>query len=321
MEAPAVKMFYTAVPGQVRVYIPIYQGESAQADKNSLQGFITLQFPKPKPLGTPVEVRMSIGWDGILEVAAECDGQLSQSALKPGDWSTSLRAQVDKARPFKGGSDLIAEAERILNDWQNAVSDSVEELELTSRGRLILSRLLDLQWEWLLQGPVWFLMKVNGEIEERLPYVDVLDESVGTAVRAALADYQAFKAAGAGEDRHRVEQVVRGAIRAFLKDAMGMCLYLILVFAQADSEVPAFCDLAKDRDGLRVLLGNYRDEPAGGDRGRFLKETRDYLAAVIGRQYYQRALDLLHSSDGDELLSTKPVLNPDTATRSMRGAG
>jgi molecular chaperone DnaK len=319
---PAVRTFYTSHPNQVKIYMPVYQGEETIAEQNRLQGFTIVQLPDPKPVNTPVEVRMSVNKDRVLEIEVVCDGYHTLTALRPGDWSTSLQKELERVRMLDMSLDVIKEGERVLNEWQSAPLHSEKEQQVASRGRDVLAKLRELHWEWLLSVPISFLMTLSGEEGSKLPYVEALGHSLQARVSAALERYRVSKAGMEVVDQDSVERAIWDAIDALFRDVNGECLCLVLLFGRKDSPNPDHVDLAKDRDELDVILLRYLDTKRGGKEAaaqEMLDKARDLLMAISNRVYFKRVWESWYERrEVKGLLSSTPALAPNVDTRTMK---
>ena len=322
--APITKTFLTAQPNQVKIYIPVYQGEETYTELNRLQGYVIVQLPSPKPINTPVEVRMSLNRDRLLEIEVVCEGYKEQAVLKSGDWSTSLQKEIDRARRLNQEWEVLAEGESIIKDFQKSSPNSEMEQYVAKRGRELLIKLRSFQWERLLRGPVDFLLTLSGEAEKRLPYIELLDHYLQTRVRGALEQYRVFTANQAGGDEVSVERAVWDAINALFRDPKGDALSLIHLRGDKYSPNPDQVALAKDGDELEMLLLQYQDAKKGGDEAVIregLNKAQALFASIMNREHFKRALKDWNTPKKDNqspLLKAVPKYTPDNDTWTMK---
>jgi hypothetical protein len=270
---------------------------------------------------------MSINRDRILEIEVVCDGQSEQAILKSGDWSTSLQQEIERARAVITRPEVIDEGERVLNEWQSAPLKSEKERQMESQGKEILAKLQELHQEWLLQGPIEFLMILSGEEGNRLPYLETLDHSLQARVNDSLERYRAFKVGGMGEDQFSVERAVWSAINALLHDMNGLSLFLLLLRGRKGSTDPDHIELAKNRDELNLYLRRYQDAKTAGDEATArasLDESRKLLARITNYHHFKRVLDNWNRHEAPDFrLGTRKDqgLLSDVDTRTVRNRG
>ncbi|GAA0436210.1 hypothetical protein Acor_55120 [Acrocarpospora corrugata] len=68
---PNRRDFSTAVTGQRRLEIPVYEGPHDTAQRNQLCGYVTLPLPEGLPRATPVNVSFGLSADRILTIAVK----------------------------------------------------------------------------------------------------------------------------------------------------------------------------------------------------------------------------------------------------------
>jgi molecular chaperone DnaK len=297
---PGKRPFYTSCRDQTRVYLPIYQGECPQAANNSLQGYITVQLPEPKPLHTRVDVSMSVDSNQLLQVEVVCEGFRAQSAFRAGDWSRALSVEIERARHRGLAVDVASTGESVLQEWVTTPRDSEREREVESRGRQLLANLrarmcaderayCDLLWR------------------RYSAYVEVLPASVGDAVRALLA----VSPDAVFDDWKRRDDFADSAMSM---DPRAECVMVMLLRGRASAD-PDESALAQDLRELDAIMTKYRDAVATKRvADPYASEARQHLDAVIGREYYRRIRAKLLKSrhDGGILIDEIPLVDRET---------
>jgi molecular chaperone DnaK (HSP70) len=66
---PLSREFATAVRGQRRLEIAVYEGHHDVAQRNELCGYVTLPLPEGLQRGTPINVAFGLDGDRVLTVA------------------------------------------------------------------------------------------------------------------------------------------------------------------------------------------------------------------------------------------------------------
>jgi molecular chaperone DnaK (HSP70) len=67
----AARTFYTMLPGETRIVIPVLEGETADPDLCRRVGIVVIEgLPPGRPASQPVSVTMTLTPDAILQVAA-----------------------------------------------------------------------------------------------------------------------------------------------------------------------------------------------------------------------------------------------------------
>ena len=69
--SPFSKEFYTAIGGQQRLEVPVYEGSAVMAQENDLCGIVMMRLPEGLPRGTPVNIAFGLDHDRTITVAVK----------------------------------------------------------------------------------------------------------------------------------------------------------------------------------------------------------------------------------------------------------
>ena len=115
-EEKFVTVLYTIRPDQRRAQLPVYEGEETVAKKNDYLGLVEGELPAGLPLGTNVEVEMSINQNSILVVTASLPDNPNVKIEASIKWGQKLgekeEPKKEPKKPRKG------EEEPSVPDWK-----------------------------------------------------------------------------------------------------------------------------------------------------------------------------------------------------------
>jgi molecular chaperone DnaK len=139
LPAAKVEEFYTLVPGQRRVTVEVFQGESRRASENMRVG--AFDFPlEPRPANSPIRVEFAYDLNGVVKVSVSQPGTANAKtvALSVADVgkATAAPAQAPSAVERKGRELLErlppeqrAGLERLLSQYTQAQGAERERAE------------------------------------------------------------------------------------------------------------------------------------------------------------------------------------------------
>jgi len=137
------KDFYTAVPGQRRLEIPIYEGPYPIAKQNELVGLVTMGLPDGLPNKTPVLISFGLDKDRTITVTVKLrhsSGQVKNARLQHGLMDPQHRERVEKIRQnlthfMDKWDDELTDAERkdflqTLDLLDQAINEDISKLRI-----------------------------------------------------------------------------------------------------------------------------------------------------------------------------------------------
>lgn len=101
IETPITKEFYTAVPGQVRLEIEVYEGPEPVAANNEMIGLLTMALPEGLPKGTGVNIGFGLDKNRTITIVVKLrsgSGQVKNAVLHHGLIDPELRKKVMEER-------------------------------------------------------------------------------------------------------------------------------------------------------------------------------------------------------------------------------
>jgi molecular chaperone DnaK len=140
MVLPAVKVkeFYTMVPGQERIDVEVFQGESPRVSENVRVG--AFGFPlEPRPALSPIRVEFAYDLNGVVKVSVSQPGTANAKtvALSVADAAKATQAKAAQSPVARKGHALLehlapeprAKLERLLDEYVKAEGPAREHAE------------------------------------------------------------------------------------------------------------------------------------------------------------------------------------------------
>lgn len=113
------KTYYTSIPGQRRLEVPVFEGSEAVAAANDKVGVITLVLPESLPQRTPVEVAIGVDKNRTLTVVVRVlssDMPAKEATIqRSSSLSAEQRQEIEKARE---------EVFAFVDQWQRELTDA-----------------------------------------------------------------------------------------------------------------------------------------------------------------------------------------------------
>jgi molecular chaperone DnaK (HSP70) len=122
---PQAQTFYTTLPRQRMISIPIYGGEASRASANEKQGEAFAILPVGLPAATPVRVKLWLNADGVLQVGAQmADGTNLRPWLVKGEKDARAIAAIEGVNAaLEGGAMTDAHVIQQVEDARNRAFD------------------------------------------------------------------------------------------------------------------------------------------------------------------------------------------------------
>jgi hypothetical protein len=291
--APPVKRtFYTAYPGQRKIYIPIYQGDKELAKDNAWQGVLISELPMGVPENTPVDVCMRINKDRLLEVEAECQGTRKSINIKPSDWAWSLREKKEWADKMiqhdytdpevHRVSELVKQGEKVLSEWDDIASpDSEEARNVSKEGKRVFAELERIQWRKQLQF-------VTDLLRRLLDYHALFDSTLVELLQTTMETCQVAQIKPDEISRDQAEEQLNRAFEKLFQDQVAKTLVIMILGFNEDSVEPNVKEIMEELKTVNRLIKEKKvDAAKEAIRKAERKPSFAYVRAMIFRNGFE----------------------------------